>query len=468
MKKLVSFIAFMSMLLSMACSVQMNVEPSPAVVSGSFNIFLQPLPQEAHLVSFTIKELAVRGSDGSEISLPLLQDVFPAEKLIGKQKRLLTTVLPPGRYEGLILRLSKATLRGEDGDVDLLVPEEPLVVDHQFTIIKDRAETLFLSLSPDRLVTNGVLFTPKFSLWSPERLLTNLKGFASNSGSGSITVFDKRNVQVIGSISPGASPRGMILDQKRGWLYVALSNENSVLAIEVSNGEILGNVRLRFGDEPSELVLSPSGNTLLSLNKGSSSVSIIDTGSLYEKGRVKLTSDPSWLIMGRDEGRAYVIQSSTGSLSVLDLSGKKVRASVDLEDPPVKGTMNAAGTVLYLVTDFSGNLLAVDAATLAITKKIFIGGGGRSIKHDPTTGLLYIGKESGEIAVVDPASLMLIDSFVLDGPVQHMTIDNEENAIFAVMPRSRKLQKIDLVSKELLGSLELEMDGHTVVVMGER
>jgi hypothetical protein len=63
---------------------------------------------------------------------------------------------------------------------------------------------------------------------------------------------------------------------------------------------------------------------------------------------------------------------------------------------------------------------------------------------------------------------MLIDSFSLPGAVQHLTIDNDENALFAVLPHSGKLQKIDLISKQALGSLELEKDGHAVAVMGER
>jgi DNA-binding beta-propeller fold protein YncE len=336
-------------------------------------------------------------------------------------------------------------------------------------VIRDRAQTLFLSLSPERLVTNGVIFTPKFSLWEPKRLLTNLKGFASNSGSDSLTIFNKRTPLATGSLHIGATPKGMALDQKKEWLYVALAGENAIGVVEVSNGVILGKVRLQFGDEPSELALSPSGNILVAINPGSNSASIIDTVSLIEKGKVRLASEPTGVFMGPEEGRAYVLQESSGTISVLDLAGQKVVASGELEEFPFKGATNRNGTALYLISDFSTNLLVVDAATLAVTKKVFIGPGAVSIKADHRTGLVYIGMKDGMIAVVDPVSvLMLIDSFSLTGPVRHLTIDSEENALFAVLPQGGKLQKIDLVSKHPLGTLELEAGSHAVVVMGER
>lgn len=452
-----------------SCTVQSVPVQAPAAPAASFALYLQPLPQEMNLLHFTISNLAARREDGSEIPLAMTMDRIAGRDLVGIQKKLATAVLPPGVYQGLSLQIAEATLQGEEGEINLLAPEEPLYIKYQFTMIKGESKTLFLSLSPERLVTSGVLFNPAFSLWEPERLLPSLKGFASNSGSDSLTIFNKRTAQTVGTLHIGATPKGLALDQKRGWLYVALARENAVAVVEVSNGVILGKVRLQFGDEPCELALSPSGSTLVAINKGSNSVSIIDPASLFEKGKIRLTAEPTWVFMGPEEGRAYVLQESSGTISVLDLVGQKVVAANDLEEFPFKGAANADGALLYLISDFSANLLVVDASSLTVTSRIFIGHGALSIKADRKTGLLYIGMKDGQIAVVDPASaLMLIDSFSLPGAVQHLTIDNDENALFAVLPHSGKLQKIDLISKQALGGLELEKDGHAVAVMGER
>ncbi|PLX46804.1 MAG: hypothetical protein C0613_16060 [Desulfobulbaceae bacterium] len=441
-------------------------QPATMPATGAFTIFLQPLPQEAHPLTFTISSISANRADGSKVPLPLSQHLFTGAELLARQKRLTTTVLPPGRYEGLQIEISEATLQSDEGRMALLAPQEGLTINQPFTINADRAETLFLSLASERLISRGVIFTPTFSLWQPERLLSSRKGFASDKAG--LTIFDKRSMQAVGAISAGGPPAGLALDQGRGWLYVALPSYNLVNVLEVGSGEILGQIRLRFGDEPGELALSASGRTLACLNRGSSSVSIIDTASLYERNRIKLASEPSWLFMGRAPDRAYVTEAGTGTLSLLDLEHGRILATTELEEPPVQGAISNDGSSLYLVSDYSGNLLVVDATSLAVRKRIFTGGDARALRHDPASGLIYVALKSAEIAVVDPGALMLIDSFKLPGPVRCLTIDHEENMLFALADRGGLLWKVDLVSKRRRGEVELAGSGHSVVVMGQR
>lgn len=452
-----------------ACTVVVQPAATPVAASGDFTLFLQPLPQEAHRLIFSVAELVALRVDGSEVPLPLQTKRFTADGLIGVQKRLTNVTLPPGRYQGIALRIIAADIQGEDGRVDLLPPKDRLVLEYPFTIIDKRAETLFLTLSADRLVTDGVFFTPNFSLWKPERLLSNLKGFVSNGRSQTLTVFNKRTAQVTDLIQIGKRPQGMVLDQQRGWLYVALAGEESITVVEVNNGEILGRVRLRFGDKPTELALTSSGKTLLSLNQESDSISIIDTMSLFERGRIRLLAKPSGIFLGGDETRAYVTHAAANALSVIDLPAQTVRSTVTLDDSPLDGVLSNDGRSIYLINDFSAELSVLDAASLVTENKVFIGRGATSVKADNSSGLLYIGKNNGEIAVVDSRALIAIDRYSLASEsVQCLTIDNEENALFVVLPQTGNLLKIDLVSKKELGRLELGTGSHTVVVMGER
>lgn len=454
------------LLLGSACATTLSAPPA-APETGAFSLFLQPLPQEAHRLRFTISELVALRADGSDIPLLAGDAVFSAERLSGVQKRLVSGSLPPGRYLGLRLQIGSASLNGEEGEIALLSPPA-MLIESPFTISKHAAEALFLSLSAERLVTDGAFFTPKFSLWKPERILTNLLGFASNSGSSSLTVFNKRNTQVIGALRVGKGAKDLVLDQRQGWLYLALADADSIAVIEITTREILGQVRLRAGDQPTELALSESGNRLLVLNRGSNSVSIIDTATLFELGRIKLNAQADEILMGPDENRAYVIHTASSSLSVLNLNPLSIQRVKTLANAPLKGAISADGQTLYLATEFSAELLVVDAVSLAEQGKIFIGSAARSLKLDRASGLLYVGQQNGGIAVVDPGALLAIDSFSLPEPIQFLTIDNEENALFALLPQSRRLMKLDLISKRPIGSLELEAASHAVVVMGER
>jgi DNA-binding beta-propeller fold protein YncE len=95
--------------------------------------------------------------------------------------------------------------------------------------------------------------------------------------------------------------------------------------------------------------------------------------------------------------------------------------------------------------------------------------GAISITVDKQTGKIYVSKNIGrEISVIDPFSLMFIDTVPVGGKAVFMTIDGEERSLLAAVADRNKLQKINLTSKKLVAEIELREGAFAVVVMGER
>jgi DNA-binding beta-propeller fold protein YncE len=441
----------------------------PALVrDGEIRLYLQPIPQKARRITFSIAEVAAVRQDGGTVPLRQSLTELKAKELISVQRLLASAPLAPGPYEGISIRMGEASLLGEEGAAALLVPDEPLFIEREFTVTRRRASTLFLSLDPEKLVGGGFRFDPVFSLAKPKRQLRTLLGFATNSGSNTVSVFNKFTMEIVDTVATSSGPRGAVLDQRGGWVYVALAGDDAIQAIDVSTGEILRRVRLNFGDEPVEVGLSPDGEILVTANRGSNTASIIDASSLREKGRVRLPSEPSWVVMDTVEPRAYVLQPLSNAISVIDLDRLAVVATRTIEETPVRGAISRDGSNLYVITGNSPNLLVLDPGDLAVTGRIFIGTGAASIKVDPKTGLVYVGKKIGSIAVVDPSLLMPIDRFKVAGNVAFLGIDNDQNSLFAVLPDSNTIQKMDLISQDVSGVIDVEEGCHAVVLMRER
>jgi DNA-binding beta-propeller fold protein YncE len=447
----------------------------PALVrDGEIRLYLQPVPQKAHRITFSIAAISAVRQDGGTVPLRQSLTELKAKELIGVQRLLASAPLAPGLYEGISIRMGEASLLGEEGAAALLVPDEPLFIEGEFTVTRRRASTLFLSLDPEKLVSGGFRFDPVFSLAKPKRQLRTLLGFATNSGSNTVSVFNKFTMEIVDTVATSSGPRGAVLDQRRGWVYIALAGDDAVQAIDVNTGEILRRVKLNFGDEPvevglypDEVGLSPDG-VLVTANRGSNTASIIDASSLLEMGRVRLPSEPSWVIMDTVEPRAYVLQPLSNTISKIDLERRAVVKTRAIEEIPVRGAISRDGASLYVITGNSPNLLVLDPGDLAINERIFIGTGAASIKVDPKTGLVYVGKKFGNIAVVDPSLLMPIDRFRVKGNVASLGIDNDENSLFAVLPDSNTIQKMDLISQNVSGVIEVEEGCHAVVLMRER
>ncbi len=178
--------------------------------------------------------------------------------------------------------------------------------------------------------------------------------------------------------------------------------------------------------------------------------------------------NPSGLFLSPDERRAYAVHAASATISVVDLLQQRLLATSPLRQAPLDGVVSADGRLLFLINDYSEVLSVLHASTLQTQSEVYIGSGALTIGGDHSTNLLYIGRRNGEIAVVDPRARMAIDTFFLPAPVVDLAIDNEENALFAVLPSISRLLKIDLVSKRELGRLELEAGSQAVVVMGQR
>ena len=461
---------FFLLLLIAGCFPQQSITyKAPLLEEGEVVLYLQPLPQKAGNLRFVLQGISTSRADGSRIPLPFSAEELKGADLLGVQKFLAIGVLPPGSYTGLSLVISKAFVQGEEGEVALLAPEEPITVNHPFEVKRRQATTLFLSLEPSGVVTDSVRFTPTFSLAGPGGILLNLTGCVTNTASDLISVFNKKTMLVVDSIATGSGPEGLALDQIRRRVYVALAGGDAVEVYDLFNSRFINRIQLNLGDQPADLALTPDGKTLVSANSGSNTVSIIDALSSFELQRIRVGQKPLSVVLDPSGFKAYVTNYLGSTVSVVDLTQRTVTVTISLEGSPLRGVFNGAGNKLFVVCDNSPNLQVIDPSQFRVTDKIFVGVGGVSVTFNQRTGLVLVGKNFGqEITIVDPASSMFIDTIKAGGIAAFMTIDRQENTLFVALPDKRKLQKINLTSKRSMAELEVGEGAYAVAVVGER
>jgi len=469
MKHIRSHAAFILLYFLAGC-LPVETAPKPILTDlGEVIVYLQPMPQEAQKLRILIGTIAAIREDGMEIPLLLSFNELKGTDLAGRQKLLATGTLPPGSYTGLSIEVKKALLETEEGEMALLVPEKPVTAKQMFGVERRRASPLFLSFSGSDAIENGFSFTPVFSLATSVRQLINLVGYVSNSESNLILVFNKKTMQVVDAIATGRGPKGMALDQRRTRAYVAVSGDDTVEVYDVFNGRMVGRVRLKYRDEPIDLALTPDGRTLLSVNHGSNTVSIIDATSILELERIRVGEGPTSAAVDPLGFKAYIMNTQSSTVSVIDLTQRAPVATIAVEGSPLRGAFNRAGDQLFVITRDRPNLAVIDPSRFAVTDTIFIGPGAISIKVDWNTGLVLIGKAFGrEITVVDPSTFIFIDTIRVGGKAGLMTIDGQENTLFVTVPDKRIVQKLNLTGRKIMDEIDVGEGAYGVVVIGER
>lgn len=435
---------------------------------GAAYVYLEPLPQEADRLSFTLGGIAAVTRDGTEIPLELRMDEFTVGT-VTRQRLVATGGLPAGDYAGLSFRTARATLTGEDGKSALLVPEKPVRHDFPFRIERHQAVVLSLTFRFRDSVQGGFSFEPAFSVAIPDNPLPALTGYVANELSDTVMVFDKRAARVARVISTGRRPAGIAIDQQQRRAFVAVTGDDAVEMIDTNRNEIVSRTHLNPGDAPAELALTPDGRTLLVLNTASDSVSFVDPGSTVESARVTVGNAPSSLILDKNGRRAYVLNTRSNTISVIDVAGRSVMATIATDAGPFKGELNRKGDRLIVSHSTSPYLTMIDTATLSPRQKVYAGIGAAALKVNQVTDLLYVGfRTGGRIDIFDPFTQIPSDFIPASEGVTKMAIDGDENRLLVVRPRSGSIQFVNLVSRKEAAIIDVGEGAYGIALFGER
>jgi len=455
-------------LLSSGCAALPSLVKPALENEGEVYVFVQPFPQNAGRLKFSIDSLSLVGSDGREFPLSLALTDFQAGAM-QRQRFLAAGRVAPGQYHGLSCRITKARLLGEEGESALLVPEDPVKVLLSFEVRRRKAVVLSLAFHSAESVQGGFSFFPRFSLFIPSLPVSGLAGYAVNHDDNTVTVIDKKTGQVASLIATGRGPESVAFDQKTRLAYVSLADEDAVEVIDVVEGDPIDRIKLMLGDGPRELALTPDGKSLLTVNATSRTLGIIDPASLFERSRISLGDGPRGLLVSRNGGRCYVFNRLSNTMSVIDIANSAIVATIATEAAPLMGQFNRNGDKLYVIHEDSPYLLVIDPSSLSIVKRVFVGHGLRFIKADSMTDMLYAYRNGdARIEVYDPFSLNPVDYIPAMSGIVYMTIDGEANTLFLVSAEKKKLMTISLISKKVVAETDTGGDPTWVTMMGER
>ncbi len=283
----------LALCLSVGCAVPVRAPSAPAFdpSAAAILVYLEPPLAEARRLSASLATLEAVREDGGRIPLRL-ENPSVGGKPSQVPHRLAAGSLPPGRYAGLELTLSEATLANEDGKAVLGLPDGPTRVVRPFTATAGSGTVVELQLDLKAALADGYRFQPAFAATIPARIPVGLVGLASVPEEGLVVTFDRRSGRVTAVTPVGRRPVGIAIDAVRRRGYVALAGDDALVAIDLERGTVAERRPLRGGDRPVDLALFAGGTRLLVANEGSSSAVIVEATGLAEVGRVLVGEAP--------------------------------------------------------------------------------------------------------------------------------------------------------------------------------
>ena len=200
-------------------------------------------------------------------------------------------------------------------------------------------------------------------------------------------------------------------------------------------------------------------------NEGSASVSVIDTASDKVLYTVKVGEKPAGIVASPDHSRLY-LSSRTGVLIEHDLYDEKESARVVLGKSPQAFSISPDGKTLSIAVKDDGVLALVDAATLAVVKKIPMHG------HHPEQTLftpdgrwIYASPEEGDsIDVIDVTKGTVAKSIKVGDRPRAIGFLPDASRAYVAIDRADEVVAIDVSRQEVVARVKTAGGPNAVTV----
>lgn len=233
---------------------------------------------------------------------------------------------------------------------------------------------------PDTKGVHGIALAPDLG-----------KGFTSNGGDASVTVFDLKTLKPTSTVkTTGDNPDSIIYDPATKRVFTFNGKSANSTAIDATTGKVVGTVAL--GGKPEEAALDGKGNVYVNL-EDKSAMAVFDAKTLAVKSTWPLApcEGPSAIALDTTHRRAFAACDKV--MVVVNIDTGKVIAS-----PPIGGDPDGNG-------------------------------------YDPATGMLFASCREGLVSVIHQDSAdkySVVTNITTQFGTRTMTLDPKTHHVFTV------------------------------------
>jgi YVTN family beta-propeller protein len=170
---------------------------------------------------------------------------------------------------------------------------------------------------PNTPRVHGIALAPEFG-----------KGFTSNGGDATVTIFDLKTLKVLSQVKVGQNPDAILYDPASKRIFVFNGNSNDTTAIDAKTGAVAGTLAL--GGKPELGVADERGKIFVNLEDKSAVVEF-DSRKLAVEATWPLApgEEPTGIAMDRKHRRLFVVCGNK-LMAVMDADNGKLVTTVPI------------------------------------------------------------------------------------------------------------------------------------------
>lgn len=465
------FIGFFLVFLFASCVLKPGIKEPRYSDEGQIFVYLSSSQEPATDITFVISGMSFMDKDGIWFDVPMKPRTINSIKLSGTQIKLREFYLPAGKYKKLKLIIAEASLKRGNKKHSLALPEAvnnqaihgELLVGIDFNVFYRESSCIFVDWNINRSIVDKYLFQPGLVANSQGLEIKNILAYVSNEGSNCVTVIDRQEDMVVGTIAVGEAPRGIAASSDGARIYVANSGSNSISVIDTSVNRVNATID-NWGYSPEELALSWNDSTLFVTNPRSNNVSVINLASNMVTARINVGEKPIDIVADMERRKMYVSNYYSLSISVIDMATRVVENTISISSNPKYlalcddrlYTGNESINDVYLVNIPS---YSVDTVNMGFRpERLFCGLANR----------VYAGNIAfDEISFLHTDLDTITKNIAVGGSPAGMDVDAMRRKLYVTNKSSEDVSVIDIKTERLVKTVPVGKKPHDIVLVAE-
>lgn len=264
-------------------------------------------------------------------------------------------------------------------------------------------------------------------------------------------------------------PRGIVTDPRSKHLWIACSDDNLVVRLDPSTGELKQRI---LGLEGATGLALFGDDKLLVSNEGAATVSIVDRQSGEILASLKTGYEPDGIVFSADQQRIFVASENAGLVHVFATSDLREEAVLLTNLRPRR--MASVNDELWVSSEMGSRVEIFSMSSLQkIDEIIFSPRGFRSEQLTPVDILFSMDGKNAFVALGAANHVALIDvhsrdieKYILVGRrAWGLALSPDEDRLFVLNSLSDDMTIIDLESRRPISSVRTGLVPHAVEVV---
>jgi YVTN family beta-propeller protein len=218
------------------------------------------------------------------------------------------------------------------------------------------------------------------------------------SRSNRVIVVDIDHEKVVGEVKNTAGIHGIAVVGNRKKGYTSNGGDSTVTVFDLDT--LKETARLKVGTRPDPIIYDPTSDRVFTFNARSMDATAIDTKTDKVVGTIKLGGKPEFAVAD-EKGMIYVNIESKNEVVAIDTKELKVQARFSLGsgEEPSGIAIDRAKRRLF-VTCHNEKMVILDADKGKVVATVAIGKGTDAAAFDPGTGLAFSSNSDGTLTIV--------------------------------------------------------------------